>query len=79
METIKLAEANQKVQDQTIKRIYRSPEKLGDHQQKHFKEIESLKTKQIEEMQRHNAFMENLRIREVEYKLEKTRLQLHKH
>lgn len=38
--------------------------------------MEIFKNDEIKEMRRHNAFMEKQRVREVEYKLEKNRLEL---
>lgn len=76
LETIKKMEANQKEQEQSRKRIYRALDKINDNQQKHFKTMETLKRHEIEELRRHNAFIENLRAKEVEYKLEKNRIEM---
>lgn len=38
--------------------------------------MENLKREEIKEIKRHNAFMEKVRVREVEYKLEKNRLEM---
>lgn len=76
LETIKLVEANQKEQVEMTRKIYRSLDKMYEQNKKHFQQIESLKCQEIDEMRRHNAFMEKLRVREVEYKLEKNRIQM---
>lgn len=75
VETVKEAVGDAKDQKESIKRIYRSLDSIYGLQKKHFQAMEKMKREQIDEMRRHNTFMEEMRLKEVEYKLEKNRLQ----
>lgn len=76
LDTIKAAVVNSEQHHQRSKRLFRSVEKMVDLSKSHYKKMEMLKREEIDEMRRHNAYIEQMRAREVEYKLEKNKIHL---
>lgn len=76
VESVKEAVSDAKEHKQSFKKIYRSLDSIYELQKKNFQAMEKLKKEEIEQMRRHHTFMEEMRKKEVQYKLEKNQLQL---
>ncbi|XP_036330733.1 uncharacterized protein LOC118742627 [Rhagoletis pomonella] len=72
-ESIKEAVTGLKDQKEITKKIYRSLDRIYDVQKQNFEKMFQLEQEKVEEMKRHNLFMEKLRLSEVESKIERNR------
>ncbi|XP_036340838.1 uncharacterized protein LOC118750220, partial [Rhagoletis pomonella] len=72
-ESITEAVTGLKDQKEITKKIYRSLDRIYDVQKQNFEKMFQLEQEKVEEMKRHNLFMEKLRLSEVESKIERNR------